>query len=405
MNLFFAVLLATCATACAATPAARTGKDQGRKGAQPELEVPRTVITPHSGATTAELLAEADALAAAERWAEAAAAYDRVQRLDAEGHFADSASWGAADAHDRAGDLAAALVRYQRVNQRAPDSTRGREALVRAARIAVFLGRFAEAGVAAERLLKILDQLSDSQRIAVLSARALALLDQQSEEQQAAYYIEKARDIVEANRLDAAGRIPRDLAQLYYALGESRRIKAERIQFQPTPPSAEFLSTLEQRCQLLLDAQSAYSDSMRAYDARWSAMAGFRTAELYQKLHRDLFPIAPPPSADSERKRQLFEGAVRIRYGVLLTKARGMAKHTLQMAERTGESSPWVERTRSALLAIDQTMAEEEQALANLKPLSRADFEAYLASLEAKAAPPSPNGKPTRPAQPKLPAQ
>jgi len=270
--------------------------------------------------------------------------------------------------------------------------------MVRVTRLLVFLGRFEPAGVYAERLLKQLDQLGDFDRIAVLSARALGAI-YAGEEQQASYFIEKARDIVESRQLDAAGRVPRDLAQLYYALGESRRVKAERIVFVPTPPN--FGAALEQRCQLLLDAQSAYSDAMRAYDAHWSAMAGFRTSELYQKLHQDLLAVTPPPSADTDRKRQLFEGAVRTRYSILLTKAKGMAEHTLAMAERTGEHSEWVERTRQSLDSINRAIADEEAALAKL-PYTRQDFEAYFAQMEAAAkgggapaaAPATPKGRP-----------
>jgi hypothetical protein len=217
----------------------------------------------------------------------------------------------------------------------------------------------------------------------VLSAKALALIEG-GEDQRASYFIEKARDIVDSRQLDAAGRVPRDLAQLYYALGESRRVRAERIVFQPMPPN--FGAVLEQRCQLLLDAQSAYSDSMRAYDAHWSAMAGYRITELYQRLHQDLMAVQPPPSADTERRRQLFEGAVRTRYSILLTKAKGMAEHTLAMAERTGEHSEWVVRTRRGLAAIDQAIAEEQAALAKL-PYTKQDFEAYFVEMEAAANP------------------
>jgi hypothetical protein len=246
----------------------------------------------------------------------------------------------------------------------------------------VFLGRFEPAGVYAERVLKKTDDLSDFQRIVVLSARALALLER-GEDQQASYFIEKGRDIVESRQLDAAGRVPRELAQLYYALGESRRVKAERVVFQPMPPS--FGAVLEERCQLLLDAQSAYSDSMRAYDAHWSAMAGFRIAELYEHLHQDLLAVQPPANADTERKRQLFEGAVRTRYSILLTKAKGMAEHTLAMADHTGEHSEWVERTRQALKTIDQGIADEAAALAKL-PYTKQDFEEYFAQMSAPAA-------------------
>jgi tetratricopeptide (TPR) repeat protein len=352
------------------------------------VEVPRTVVTAKDASSIPELLRDAGALATAERWQEAAQAYERAYRIEPDGASGDEALWGAAEAHDHANQHEQALSRYELIAKREPGTPRGREAMVRATRLLVFLGRFAPAGVYAELLLKQAEQLGDFERIAVMSARALALLER-GDEQQASYFIEKARDVVESRQLDAAGRVPRDLAQLYYALGESRRIKAERIVFEPMPPS--FGAVLEQRCQLLLDAQSAYSDSMRAYDAHWSAMAGFRTAELYQRLHQDLLSVRPPPSADTERKRQLFEGAVRTRYAILLTKAKGMAEHTLAMAERTGEHSQWVERTREALKSIDQGIADESAALAQL-PYTKEDFEAYFAQMDAAASGPATAG-------------
>jgi tetratricopeptide (TPR) repeat protein len=383
MTRYFLVLVLICAPACAgAKPAPTTAHQQ--KGAA-EVEVPRTVVTPGGAKSIGEILRDAQALATAERWGDAAAAFERAYRLEPEGNAGDEALWGAADAHDHRNDYEAALSRYELFAQRQPDTARGHVALVRAARLLVFLGRFQPAGVYAERLLKRLDELSDFDRIAVYSARALALIER-GEEQQASYFIEKGRDIIDAHQLDAAGRVPRDLAQLYYALGESRRVKAERILFQPMPPN--FGAVLEERCQLLLDAQSAYSDSMRAYDSHWSAMAGFRVAELYQKLHQDLLAVQPPPSADTERKRQLFEGAVRTRYAILLTKAKGMAEHTLAMAEHTGEHSEWVERTRQALKSIDQGIADEAAALAKL-PYTKQDFDAYFAQMDAAGAGPS----------------
>jgi hypothetical protein len=388
MKRHFLLLLLSCAPACAAGQASPAASP-GQSGHGREVEVPRTVVTAKDASSIPELLRDAAALATAERWGEAAAAYERAYRIEPEGASGNEALWGAAEAHDHANELELALSRYELLAQREPGTVRGREALVRATRLLVFLGRFAAAGVYAERLLKQPEKLGDFERIAVMSARALSLLER-GEEQQASYFIEKARDIVESRQLDAAGRVPRDLAQLYYALGESRRVKAERVVFDPMPPN--FGAVLEQRCQLLLDAQSAYSDSMRAYDAHWSAMSGFRTAELYQKLHRDLLAVKAPLSADTERKRQLFEGAVRTRYAILMAKAKGMAEHTLAMADRTGEHSEWVERTRAALKSIDQAIADEEAALAKL-PYTKQDFEAYFAQMDA-AAPPGPAASP-----------
>ncbi|HYQ15565.1 MAG TPA: hypothetical protein VEQ58_07405 [Polyangiaceae bacterium] len=394
----FACLLG--ASACAEQPKAagtRTSQDAARQ--QREVEVPRTVVTPTDTSSIPELLQKAAALANAQRWKEAAAQYELAYRLEPEGAFGSEALWGAADAHDRANELEPALARYELFAQREPESPHAHDALVRITRLAVFLNHFTQAGTYADRLLKSPEPLSDTERIAVLSARALALIEG-GEAQQASYFIEKGRDIVDAHQLDAAGKVPRDLAQLYYALGELRRFKAERIVFQPMPPN--FGAVLEERCQLLLDAQSAYADSMRAYDAHWSAMAGYRTVELYQKLHEDLLAVKAPPSADTERKQQLFEGAVRTRYAILLTKARALAQSTLGMAERTGEKSEWVDRTREALKAIDQAVKDEEAALAKL-PYTKQDFEAYFAQMDAAAAPPK-STSPSKPAPSAKPA-
>jgi hypothetical protein len=381
------VAVVLCACGCATHPPKMATARDGTTSR--EIQVPRTIVTPGGASSITELLRDAAQLAKAERWAEAAAAYERAFALEPEGAPGDEALWGAADAYDHANELEPALARYELSARRQPETAQGHDAMVRATRLLVFLGRFAPAGLYAERLLKKPEQLSDLDRIAVFSARALALLDR-GEDQQASYFIEKGRDIIDMKQLDAAGRVARDLAQLYYALGEYRRVRAERIVFQPMPPN--FGAVLEERCQLLLDAQSAYSDSMRAYDAHWSAMAGFRIAELYQKLHRDLLAVQPPPNADTERKRQLFEGAVRTRYAILLTKAKAMAEHTLTMAERTGEHSDWVDRTRQALKSIDERIRDEEAALAKL-PYEREEFEAYFVNRETAAAGPAPRSR------------
>src|SRR5205823_2055229 len=48
------------------------------------------------------------------------------------------------------------------------------------------------------------------------------------------------------------------------------------------------------------------------------------------------------------RQEQLFEGAMRLRYRVLLEKGLKMMDGTVQMAERAGEASGWVARAKVA---------------------------------------------------------
>jgi tetratricopeptide (TPR) repeat protein len=307
--------------------------------------------------------------------------------VDPDGTHAEDAFFFGGAAYDELGELQEAAARYQEVARRFPEGRRTREALVRAVRILAHLERFQEAGAAAEVLLArptFWSALSPMERLVAYGGKSLATLLTE-EPEAASYFIGKARDIIDAQRLDSAGAVPRDLALVYYALGELRRIKGERIRFDPLP--VKFGETLEQRCQLLLDAQSAYSDAMRAYDAHWSAMAGYRVGELYQKLHADLMQVRPPAltskGVDATRKAQLFEGAMRLRYSVLLQKGLTMMEHTVTLGERTGERSDWVLRAAESKRALQKAMEEEDAALRRL-PYSREQLERALDDLGKK---------------------
>jgi hypothetical protein len=225
------------------------------------------------------------------------------------------------------------------------------------------------------------DKLGPFELVVAYGASALARLAI-DDEQAASTFIEKGRAVIDARQLDAAGTLDPDLASLYFALGELRRRRADRIVFKPVP--VDFVNVLERRCQLLLDAQSAYSDAMRAHNAHWSMMAGYRVGELYQRLHTDLMQVTPPPSADTQAKRDLFEGAMRLRYAILLTKALGMIEHTIGMVERVGERSSWSARLIQARSDIKAAVAAEDAAI-NRLPYTRAELQAGLADLAQRA--------------------
>jgi hypothetical protein len=245
-----------------------------------------------------------------------------------------------------------------------------------------YLERWDDAGRVADASLARVTELAPVDRIAVYAGKALSLVFS-SDPETAEYFVNKGRDVVDSERLDAAGALPRDLAALYFALGELRRIRGEKIHFTPTP--SNFAQVLEARCQLLLDAQSAYSDAMRAYDAHWSAMAGYRVGELYENLHRDVMSITPPASANTPAKAQLFEGAMRLRYSILLEKGLTMLEHTLALAERTGEHSAWTTKAAEAKQTVETAMKDEQAALARL-PYSKEQLERALDDLGRRKA-------------------
>jgi len=375
------------AWACAA-PAASTAEPHSAakiNAAPPaSAELARTVVTPAGSTDIPELFAKATAEGQAKRYELSASQFERAFQLDPDGPLADKALFESAEMYDLAGKHAEALSRYEQVARRFPKSELDRVARVRALRLLTYLEQYQRAGELAESTAAKYKDLLSFDQLAVLAARALSRLAA-GEDAQAETAISKARDIIERESLDAAGRVPAELAPVYFALGELRRMRAERIHFLPVPEN--FGAVLEQRCQLLLDAQSAYSDAMRAYDSHWSAMAGYRVGELYQKLHQEMMQVPPPKAADTERRRQLFEGAMRLRYSILLDKAKAMLDHTVAMAERTGEQSAWVLKSRQARDTLARATEEERQALARL-PYTKEQLQAALDSFGSGRAPP-----------------
>jgi tetratricopeptide (TPR) repeat protein len=356
---------------CAST--APSVQAPGREGGA-TVSVPRIVVTPNGTHTLPELFDAGRAAAERGDFRGAANFFDRVAALEPRGELAAEATFLAAEAYDSLHAHAEALKRYQIVVERYPRDPRAPHAAVRGVRLAAYEGEWDWAGRFADRALERWSELGALQQIAVYAGKALESTSHE-EDVRASGYVERGRNVVERDGLDLAGRLPIELAPLYYALGEVRRIRAERIHFDAP---AEFAPRMEARCQLILDAQSAYSDSWRAYDAHWSLLSGVRVGELYDNLHRELMrTMQPPAAADTDDRRLLYYGATRLLYSVLLEKAHGMLDHTLAMATREREASDWVNRARKTLEGIREAEREEQASLERL-PYSRAELEQAL---------------------------
>ncbi|HKO92558.1 MAG TPA: hypothetical protein VJU61_15460 [Polyangiaceae bacterium] len=355
------------------------------------LRVPTTIVSPEASVDVVELFQNGQTGLRQGDYAAAARAFDLIASHETEGLLLERALFQGALAHEALGDLEGAAARFEELGRRFPEAALSSEALLRSLRVRLHQEAWASAAQTGRVYLQRYPDAPPAGRILAYAARGLEMLAE-GRQQEGEYFIAKGLEIVDRLELDRAGRIPRDLAQLYFALGEARRLRAEQARL--SPDVHEFAKRLEERCQLLLAAQSAYSDTMRAYDAHWSTMAGYRVGELYERLHEELMQI-PPPRAGSERERLLFEGAMRLRYSVLLDKASSMLEHTLAMAQRTGENSEWVRRTEQSRGQLVRARAEQQSALDRL-PFSRAELQQALDDLEqrANAGPGSSQGRP-----------
>jgi len=374
----FAVLfvaLGAFGAGCAHRPPAQTP-------ARPTIQATPIVITPREDEAPEAVFQRAELLLAEGKGAEAGALFDRLAALDPAGPFAPMAHYKSGVAWDVAGDYEGALARFRAVRTRYADRDIGRLATIGSLRLEAYLEQWSQLSASADLFLARAD-LGDVDRIEGYGAKALAIVET-GDADGAERYIARGRDIIESLRLGEGGKLPVQVAQVFFALGEIRRVRGEAITFVPVPPN--FADALEKRCQLLLDAQSAYSDAMRSYETHWPAMSGYRVGELYQKLHRDVLAIPAPTTATSTEKKRLFEGAMALRYRILLEKGLKMMDHTVMFGEKTGEASTWITRARAAKRDIERALEEQKAKLAAL-PYSEKDLQKALDDLAAKSRP------------------
>jgi len=283
------------------------------------------------------------------------------------------------------GDLDKAASRYRASAEQDPQAPTTKIAWLRLARIYAHIERWKELEAVSGTILARQD-LTVLERIEGMGAKGLALVEQ-GRTDEGYDVIVKARNEIEDRRLGEAGIPSVELAQVSFALGEIRRVRSEKVKFMPVP--ADFGAVLEERCTGLLDAQTAYTDAMKSLDAHWSAMAGFRIGQLYQTLHRDVMIVPAPAGASTIRQKQLWEGAMRMRYRILLEKGLAMMGGTVALGERTGESSAWVARAREAKKELETAIATEKEALSKL-PFTEEEIKTALDDLKKKNPPKPP---------------
>lgn len=338
------------------------------------------VVTKEEASNVAEMFDRAFRLLSNGEAVEAAKLFDMIVEADITGFHAPTAAFNAGLAWESAGERQEALVRFRDALRRAPDDQVGKMAGIRTARLVGHLERWGELSETADLLLARND-LTLVDRIEALGAKALALVESDQVDAAERPLLE-ARDLIESMRLGDGGQLPTAVAQVQFALGELRRSRSEQIGFVPLP--ANFSDALERRCQGLLDAQAAYTDAMRSFDPHWAAMSGYRVGQLYQRLHADILAIAPPVQADTPEKRALFEGAMRLRFRVLLEKGLKMMDHTVSLGERTGQGDAWIDRARTARDELMRSLAEEKARLEQL-PYREEDLKRALDDLDRKS--------------------
>jgi tetratricopeptide (TPR) repeat protein len=375
---FVALVLASsafgCATATAPLPPAPVPP-------APTVLAPQ-IFSPRVAGTPRELFARGEAALLGQRWREAVDAFGALLAGDPDGPNTPAALLDLGLAYEAQNQRESARDRYHELATRFPSDPNARTALTNACAIHAYLEEWTALVETATTLLARAD-LDDIDRMTGLGARGLGEVEL-GKTDRAARDIQDGLDIVERNHYGALNRLPVPAAQLRFALGELRRARSEEISLTPLSATADdFLPKMDARCSLLLSAQNAYADAIRAVDPHWAAMSGYRIGEMYRRLHHDLMEIPPVARAKTERDKQLHFGMMHVRYRVLLEKGVEMMNRTLALAQKTADTSPWIHRTEEAKEEMDRAIEDEKAQIASL-PFTEEELRRALEILQAK---------------------
>jgi hypothetical protein len=337
-----------------------------RLGPPAHIEAQPRVVTADDVATEAELEARGERALVEQRWKDAADAYRLLLAADPTGPRASGWMFDLGLSLEGLEQRADARDAFLDLARRFPEGPKARAALVRVATLDAYLEDWTALEAIGEELLARPD-LEDLDRVVALGARGLARVEQM---EVVAAPVDPSRDVRASSDilegLDLSDRfhygdrdvLPVAIAQLRFALGELRRVRSERITFEPLPP--DFVAKLDERCGGLLEAQAAYSQAVRSIDPHWAAMSGYRVGEMYRRLHHDLMQIPPPATSKTARQKEIFFAFMHIRYRVLLEKGLREIDQTVALGERTNDSSSWISRAREARSEMQTALTDEK---------------------------------------------
>jgi hypothetical protein len=367
-------VLAIALAGCASSPRATRAQAPLVIAAQPRI------VTDKDTFTIGELVARAEGALLEQRWKEAAEDYRLLFAADPEGPHAAEYLFDRGLALEGAQERSEARDVFVDMAQRFPRAPRARGALVRAASLDAYLEEWKELESIGDTLLARSD-LEDIERLVGLGSRGLARVES-GDDGGASRDILEGLDLGDQLHYGERDVLPVAVAQLRFALGELRRIRSERIRFDPMP--TDFIEALDTRCAGLLEAQAAYAQAVRSVDPHWAAMAGYRVGAMYRTLHTDLMRILPPRSK-TERQRQIFYAFMHVRYRVLLEKGLREIEQTIALGERTSDSSVWIDRAKTAKAEMQSALDAEKAALTEM-PFTEAEIQTALDILKKRGA-------------------
>lgn len=313
--------------------------------------------------TAEDLFRQGTTLQADAHCVEAVARYDRIAEEFPSSRYLSPSLYNSALCLQQTGALEASAAHYYRLVDHLPDSEDAKVARLQLAGVLVTLERWPEVLASADLLLARTDMQSD-ERLEAMARRAQALFGMRRLDE-ALTAADDAGVYYRTRRGDEAVTDPYFAAAAMFVRAEAIRARSEAMVLPAGDVQGQH-QTLEQRAQLILDAQRAYFDTIRLTDAHWAAAAGYRIGSMYETLYADMTaaPVPPPSEAMTDQQLAMYRDAYRAE---LRSRVEPLVRHairywelTLLMVERTGVDTQWAVRTRAELDRARQLLVTGE---------------------------------------------
>lgn len=293
---------------------------------------------------------------AAEDWEGAARAFARLCDVFPHSEHFGAATYNAGLALERLARWQDAWDRYVPLLDLEHGSKDQIDAGFRAAECAYHLEKYEQAIALLQRIRTRMDLSLDTRLAALVQIGICQVEDGQLEAgekslREAVRTFEHADD---SERLDDY--FP---AQAQFFLGEVYRAWFDQVVLDPNLPGGtdRLGKDLELKASMLLSAQGHYLRAMRIGNAQWATAAGQRVGSLYETLHEAMLSAPSPNELDAEAA-QVYREELQKKVKVLVTKSIAIYERTLEAAERTGTSGPFIEQARASLERMKKTLLE-----------------------------------------------